>query len=123
MGGRGGSEMKKVYHFYWDCGRSGHVEGHFVSTPGDIANHLGKEVWFGEILGKHSEIYGTLEASDLSVISDDPEVVEIFEKLFPEGVGYNPLEYIDDEDPEEFCDDCFAGTDSSEHFEKCNKGE
>ena len=26
---------------------------------------------------------------------------------------------VDDEDPEEFCPRCLAGTESSEHFEKC----
>lgn len=45
------------------------------------------EVNFGEIAGKHSEIYGTLEASEM-IITSGNSVVEFLE-LCPSGHNYN----------------------------------
>ena len=75
----------------------GYVEGLFVATEDDISNALGKEVYFGEILGKHSEIFGTLEKKDLELIDIDSETVEKIGKYFDgkTWVGYNPLDYIE----------------------------
>lgn len=84
--------MKKVYRFFWDCGRMGCVEGLFAADEKDVATAIGNEVYFGEILGKHSEVYGTLEDKDLNVLSDSPEVVEFVEKHA--SIGYNPLDYL-----------------------------
>lgn len=78
-----------IWEFYWDCGRSGDVEGFFRATKAEIEDTIGKEVYFGEILGKHSEVYGVLEEGDLKLISDDPVVVNTYNTS-----GYNPLEYI-----------------------------
>ncbi len=58
----------KLYSFEWDCGRMGFVEGLFVATEEEIKDAIDKEVYFGEILGKHSEVYGTLEQGDLKAI-------------------------------------------------------
>ena len=55
------NNMKKLYKFYWDCGRQGDIESIFIATEKDIKANIGEEVYFGEILGKHSEIYGILE--------------------------------------------------------------
>ena len=33
----------------------------FICTKQQIEDALGKEVYFGEILGKHSEVYGLLD--------------------------------------------------------------
>lgn len=92
--------MIGIYKFHWDCGRQGSVDGCFVADDSEVEKAIGKEVYFGEILGKHSEIYGTLEESDIELSTTDPEEVELFE-AFELASGYNPLEYISEEDSEE----------------------
>ena len=86
--------MKKLYSFHWDCGRQGDVFGKFIATEAEVAAAIGEEIVFGEILGKHSEIFGTLEGSDLKVLTDDQDFIEKFEKYVGKSVGYNPLDYI-----------------------------
>lgn len=54
-----------------------------------IKKHIiGKEIYFGEIAGKHSEIYGKLEESETKVI-EDPEKIEDFLRKNPSGHSYN----------------------------------
>lgn len=81
-----------LWKFYWDCGRQGEVEGLFKATKEEVDAAIGKEVYFGEILGKHSEVYGTLEDGEIELVSDDPLTVKnAFE------TGYNPLDYLEEE--------------------------
>ena len=100
--------MKKIYEFYWDCGRQGSVEGVFIEDSELVDMCIGKSVYFGEILGKHSEVYGTLDSSDLKVLTDDQEFVAMFQKILGSSwqSGYNPIDTIierveDDEDEED----------------------
>jgi hypothetical protein len=85
--------MKKLYRFAWDCGRQGTVEGLFVADSDEVDAAIGERVYFGEILGKHSEIHGTLEASEIQVVADDPVFVQKFEE-YDCASGYNPLDYL-----------------------------
>ncbi len=88
--------MLKLYKFYWDCGRMGEVESLFVADEDYVKSLIGKEVYFGEILGKHSEIYGTFSEDDLQVLSDDQnfvnKVAEVFGDNLP--IGHCPLSYL-----------------------------
>lgn len=94
--------MLKLYSFYWDCGRMGGVEGLFVADDQDVADAIGQEVYFGDILGKHSDVYGTLDPQDITVISEDQEKISWLVSLLGADVsGYNPLGYIHWEDEEE----------------------
>ena len=83
------SRDEVLYKFYWDCGRQGDVEGIFKAKKSFVESVIGNEVYFGEILGKHSDVYGTLGEEDLEIISEDPIIV----MNTPES-GYNPLEYM-----------------------------
>lgn len=49
---------------------------------------LGININFGEINGKHSEIYGTLEEDEITYNSDTQDIVE-FLKAYPSGHEYN----------------------------------
>lgn len=94
--------MKNLYSFYWNVRRMGSVEGLFICEPESLEAVVGKKVYFGEILGKHSEIYGTLDREDIKLVSDDQEKVEwLFSILGHTVSGYNPLFYIDNMDFEE----------------------
>jgi len=94
------SEGKKgVYRFFWDYGRQGEVEGVFIATSDEIEEITGKEVYLGEILGKHSEVVNTVDADDIKLLSDDPAVVEVVEK-HKLSSGLNPLGYYYDQKDE-----------------------
>lgn len=85
--------MKKLYEFYWNCGRMGSLEGVFICEEARVKKVLGDEVYFGEVLGKHSQIYGTLEEKDIKVLSNDQEFIKkLFEVFGKETIsGYNPI--------------------------------
>lgn len=83
-----------IFSFGCDFGRSGELEGKFVSTQEKVDRLIesGLEVYFGEVLGKHSEVYGAIEEGDIELVSDDPTVVKVFidNKL---ASGFDPFEY------------------------------
>jgi hypothetical protein len=93
-----GEKMKAIYEFYWDCGRMGDLEGLFVARKQDVDAAVGKEIYFGEVLGKHSEIYGTLEEKDLKIKTEDQDFIAKFEQVIGTGTisGLNPLDYCED---------------------------
>lgn len=49
---------------------------------------LGKEIYFGEIAGKHSDVYNTLDEDDIEVIEDQKAILE-FLSANPSGHEYN----------------------------------
>lgn len=82
-----------VYRLTWDAGRMGTVKGIFTATDEEVTSAIGREVYFGEVLGKHSEIYGTLEAQEVTLVTDDADFVAAFDR-FKCATGYNPLKYF-----------------------------
>lgn len=96
MATENGVVMKALYSFFWDCGRMGSVEGLFIEEKEVVQQNIGENVIFGEILGKHSEIYGTLDKGDLTIKSEDQEFIKKLQEVFGSNTvsGYNPLLYI-----------------------------
>lgn len=90
--------MKKLYEFYWDCGRMGNLQGLFVAEESEIKNIIGKEIYFGEVLGKHSDIYGILEKNNLVVKSVDQNFITKLVEIIGNNTisGYNPLNYYEE---------------------------
>lgn len=86
--------MKALYRLNCDCGRQGSLEGIFVADTEDveylIKNNI--SVYFGEVLGKHSEISGCLDDRDIELITTEDKVVDVVEK-YELSTGYNPFEY------------------------------
>ena len=96
--------MNNLYSFYVDCGRMGSLDGLFIATQEEVDKAIGKEMYFGEVLGKHSDVQGTLGAHEITLVSSDQDKVEWLLGLLGTCVsGFNPLEYIsqDDEDYDE----------------------
>jgi len=92
--------MKNLYEFNVDFKRGGSIEGRFLATQNEIEAIIGKYVRFGEILGKHSDISGTIEKDEIRLITDNQEFLKEAEKLNVVLThGYNPLEYYT-------CEDC-----------------
>jgi hypothetical protein len=96
------NKNKYLYRFYWDCGRSGELEGLFVATEEEVKDAIGRDVYFGEVLGKHSEVYGVLEEQDLDRLDISPDAVaEVSKFLGSDWSGFNPLDYI-----KTYCEEC-----------------
>ena len=94
--------MKKLYSFFWDCGRMGDVEGLFIAEESEVDSAIGSQVYFGEILGKHSEISGTLSSGDLRVISDEQDKIDwLLDIIGCDVSGYNPLYYVQQQEDNE----------------------
>lgn len=92
--------MKGIYKFYMDCWRAGDLEGLFIANTEDVKKLIGQYIYFGEVLGKHSEVDCNIEEDHLELISVDPEHVEMFEQL-DLSVGYNPFDYWEESEEEE----------------------
>lgn len=99
--------MKKIYKYTEDFRRMGSLESVFLATEEQVAKlrALG-EVHLGEILGKHSEVFATINDKTLVEIPGSEEVVSFIQAHGPFGnadlIGrYRDL--VDDgvvEDPE-----------------------
>lgn len=85
---------KGVYRLNIDCGRSGNLEGVFVAKKEHVKILIesGIQVYFGEVLGKHSEVFGAIEEKEITLLSDLEEVVRIVEE-YELSTGYNPFGY------------------------------
>ena len=95
--------MKVLAKFYWDCGRIGAIDGILIADKEDIEAAYGRHVYLGEVLSKYSEVYGDLVEGDITIVSEDPVVVEVLLNLFEDGTisGFNPLEYIESDEEDE----------------------
>ena len=94
--------MLKLYRFCWPQRRGGGVEGLFVEDSDVVENAIGSDVYFGEICGKHSDVYGTLDEEDLTVVSEDQEKINWLVDILGRSVsGYNPFDYIEDQDEQD----------------------
>ena len=94
--------MLKLYRFCWPQRRGGDVEGLFVEDSDVVENAVGSDVYFGEICGKHSDVYGTLDEEDLTVVSEDQEKISWLVYILGRSIsGYNPFDYIEDQDEQD----------------------
>ncbi len=85
---------KALYKFQCDFGRMGALEGIFVARPEDLASAEGRRVYFGEVLGKHSEIWCDFDMDDIKVLTDDQEFIAKAESFGLVPMGWNPLHYL-----------------------------
>jgi hypothetical protein len=92
--------MKNLYRFYVDYRRMGSLQGLFVAEDTAIAAAMGKTLRFGEVLGKHSDIEMVLGPDDITLVTDDQEFIDKFQKYNCQS-GRNPLGYLPEEDLEE----------------------
>ncbi len=83
--------MKKLWKFEWGV-EYAFIGGLFVATDEEVKNLIGKQVYFGEYEGKHSDVYGTIEEGEITLVSDNPIVVEAVRDF-----GLNPIEFLNEE--------------------------
>jgi hypothetical protein len=98
--------MIKLYKFHVNYGRMGNISGIFSIEENELTRYNGKMVYFGEILGKHSDVDYEINKDDFTVLTDDQDFISRFDEMGCES-GYNPFDYvseieeIDDSDEEE----------------------
>lgn len=91
--------MENLYKFYWDCGRQGELEGKFYATQEEVGAAIGKQVCFGEVLGKHSDVCGVLEQGEIKLVTDNQEFLQMAKDLNIDLTsGFNPLSYLDEDE-------------------------
>lgn len=83
--------MKKLWKFEWDSDYA-FIGGLFVATDEEVQSLIGKEIYIGEYEGKHSEVYGTVEEDEITLVSDNPIVVESVGDF-----GINPLWFLNED--------------------------
>lgn len=57
-----------------------------------LKDNIGTKIYLGEIEGKHSEVYGTLELEDFKILAEYEEdniFVREFDRHFKRGIGIN----------------------------------
>lgn len=95
---------KAIFKFHANCGRMGDLEGVFISTKEKVDMLVSSEVmvYFGEVLGKHSEIYGSLGADAFTFVTDNEETVKVISDNDLTS-GFNPFHYsVSEFDPEDY---------------------
>ena len=88
----------KLYRFGVDFGRMGDLEGLFLADESAVKALIGEVVYFGECLGKHSDIDLIIEEGMIVEVTDDQDFIR--KCLFYFGgintiSGYNPFDYYD----------------------------
>jgi hypothetical protein len=97
---------KAIYKLHFDCGRQGTLDGLFIAEKDHVQTLMQKKVpvYFGEVLGKHSEVYGPIESEDITFVSDNSEAIGIIEEFQLEN-GHNPFEYTTTQLEEDWFED------------------
>lgn len=92
--------MLRYVKFYCDCVRMGSLDGKFLLDQekwDKLQGLIGKDIYFGEVLGKHSDVRIFLEKDMLNIVTDDQDFLN---KAIDLGVdlnsGFNPLNYYGD---------------------------
>lgn len=91
--------MKKLYRFTQSYGRMGDLKGIFVAEESEINAIIGEEIFYGEVLGKNSEIISILQKEDLEILSEDQKFIKKFIEII-ENFGFNPLDYYNEDENE-----------------------
>lgn len=79
---------------WYSWGRGGTLEGIFVTTKEELASIYGKDIHFGEIDGKHSDVTMNFEEKDFEILDTDQSFIQRCVEIFGANIaGYNPVDY------------------------------
>lgn len=90
-------QTRALYKLDYDYGRLGIISGLFVAYEHEIARLFATTIYFGEILGKHSDIILDLKPEDITVVSTNQLVIEELLKVADDSgtiCGYNPFDFL-----------------------------
>ena len=84
------TQKQNVYQISEDFGRGFSIDGVFLATPAEVKALVGRNVYFGEICGKHSEIDLDIGPDTITLVSDVRSEVDLIRRL---GLcrGQNPV--------------------------------
>lgn len=85
---------RAVYKLDIDCRRQGSLQGVFVAEKEKINYLIDNkiEIYFGEVLGKHSNIVTTIDEGEIVEVTDNEDFIKLFES-YGLSSGFNPLDY------------------------------
>jgi hypothetical protein len=89
--------VKGIYRYKEYFGRMGSLSGIFVATDEEFEAALGKSVYLGEVLGKHSDITAEINEQTVTCLTAETQIVNFFEKYDLE-TGINPLDCLEPEE-------------------------
>ena len=71
----------------------GELDGLFIADDADVKKTIGKTIYFGEVLGKHSEVIVDLEEKELTVKTDDQDFIKKLVEILGSHhlSGFNPI--------------------------------
>lgn len=77
-----------------DCGRNGTIESTEVITDDqmkylEFAIEKEQDIYFGEVLGKHSEVVCPIRPQDLTILSEDQDRIDWLVKIAGMHIGGN----------------------------------
>lgn len=87
--------MQGLYKFYCDCGRMGDLEGIFLADSSEVDALVGKTVYFGEVLGKHSDIRVEITGKNVWLLTDDEDFISKAVEYGLSCSGYDPVWYYE----------------------------
>jgi len=82
-----------IYRWSESFGRMGSLNGIFTAREDEVADFIGKHVYFGEVLGKYSDIECDLTAEQFELLTNDADFVEKF-KRFGLSTGTDPIQKL-----------------------------
>lgn len=95
--------MKALIKLHIDFGRQGNISGLFLADTREIKKIIKdkQRLYFGEALGKHSEISCILSHEDYTVVTINESDISDIERIFGDDPclsGYYIFDYISDEE-------------------------
>lgn len=85
----------KLFRFFVDYGRMGELHGLFLAEEEAVNSLVGKNIYFGEVLGKHSDVDITIEEKDIELINVSQATIDDLYANFGADIsGYNPLNCV-----------------------------
>lgn len=93
--------MIGLYRYIENFGGSGTVEGLFIVDSIDVAKAVGKEIYLGEVLGKHSDVVTYLPEESIELITEEQKFIADLRLLFDDDEtisGINPIEYASEQE-------------------------
>lgn len=91
------SDSMKLFRWTYEAGRGGSLQGVFASTQEIIDAAIGEKAYFGEVLGKHSDVVVVLASGQFETLTDDQDFIDKATKYGLVDSGHNPLEYLNPE--------------------------
>lgn len=93
-------EKQYLVQYFEDFGRSGSLEGLFICSEDELEYLNGATVDFGEVLGKHSEVYSDETYENCKIITSNQDAIRDMEVMFGTKniSGYNPINFLGEDD-------------------------